>query len=184
MGVRSLNKVMLIGNMTRDPELKYTGSGTPVCSFSIATNRSWTDDSGENKEATEFHNLVAWGKLAELVHQLLAKGMKVWVEGALRTRSWNDDDGVTHYKTEVRVDNFILLDSRGKHGVGFSDDGSDNGSVSDGDGSVSSGKSPEELLDELNDAKKGGKSKSKGKKKDKEDKKSKEEDDPLDDLPF
>ena len=121
MSARSLNKVQLIGNLTRDPEIRYTNSGTPVATFGVATNKSWKDASGELKEIAEFHNVVAWNKMAEICQQLLAKGMKVYVEGSLTTRSWEAEDGNTRYKTEVRVDNMILLDSKGKQGAGMGD---------------------------------------------------------------
>ena len=118
MASRSLNKVMLIGNLTRDPEMRYTNSGTPVVTFGMATNKSWKDAEGETKEIAEFHNLVAWNKMAEICQQLLAKGMKVYIEGSLNTRSWEADDGSTKYKTEIRVEDMILLDSKGKQGAG------------------------------------------------------------------
>lgn len=124
MAARSLNKVILIGNLTRDPEMRYTNSGTPVATFGMATNKSWKDASGETKELAEFHNIVAWNKMAEICQQLLAKGMKVYVEGSLNTRSWDGEDGVTRYKTEIRVDDMILLDSKGKQGTGIDEDGS------------------------------------------------------------
>lgn len=122
MAARSLNKVMLIGNLTRDPELKYTASGAAVVTFGVATNKSWRDDSGELKELAEFHNIVAWNKLAEICQQLLATGMKVYVEGSLNTRSWEGDDGNKRYKTEVRITDMILLDSKGKQGAGIDED--------------------------------------------------------------
>ncbi|KUK67618.1 MAG: single-strand binding protein [candidate division WS6 bacterium 36_33] len=122
MAARSLNKVLLIGNLTRDPEMRYTNSGTPVVTFGMATNKSWKDSDGETKELAEFHNLVAWNKMAEICQQLLAKGMKVYIEGSLNTRSWEGDDGVTRYKTEIRVDEMILLDSKGKEGAGIEED--------------------------------------------------------------
>jgi len=122
MAARSLNKVFLIGNLTRDPEMRYTNSGTPVVTFGMATNKSWKDSDGETKELAEFHNLVAWNKMAEICQQLLAKGMKVYVEGSLNTRSWEGDDGATRYKTEIRVDEMILLDSKGKEGAGIDED--------------------------------------------------------------
>src|SRR3990170_7315864 len=113
MSTRSLNKVMLIGNLTRDPELRYTPSGTAVCSFSLATNRSWTpSDGGERKEETEFHRIVAWSKLAELCSQLLVKGRKVYVEGRLQTRSWETPEGDKKYITEVVAEDMVVLDSR------------------------------------------------------------------------
>ncbi len=119
MAARSLNKVILIGNLTRDPEMRYTNSGTPVVTFGMATNKSWKDTNGETKELAEFHNIVAWNKMAEICQQLLAKGMKVYIEGSLNTRSWDGEDGVTRYKTEVRVTDMILLDSKGKQGSGI-----------------------------------------------------------------
>jgi single-strand DNA-binding protein len=110
---RSLNKVELIGNITKDVELKYTPSGAAVCTFSIATNRNWTTDSGEKKEDAEFHRIVAWNKLAELCGQLLSKGRKVYVEGRLQTRKWTGQDGVDKYTTEVVINDMIILDSKG-----------------------------------------------------------------------
>lgn len=112
MAARSLNKAQLIGNLTRDPELRYTPSGTAVCSFGLATNRSWTTDSGERKESAEFHRLVAWNKLAELCSQLLKKGRKVFVEGRLQTRSWTGQDGNQRTTTEIVINEMIILDSR------------------------------------------------------------------------
>lgn len=121
---RSLNKVELIGNVTKDVELRYTPQGTAVCTFSIATNRQWTTDQGEKKEDAEFHRIVAWNKLAELCGQLITKGRKVYVEGRLQTRKWTDQaSGTDRYMTEVIINDMILLDSRGAAGGGndFSD---------------------------------------------------------------
>jgi single-strand DNA-binding protein len=112
MSSRSLNKVQLIGNLTRDPELRYTPQGTAVCTFGLATNRSWTTDTGEKREETEFHRIVAWNKLAELCSQLLFKGKKVYVEGRLQTRSWTAQDGSQRQTTEVVIEEMIILDSR------------------------------------------------------------------------
>jgi single-strand DNA-binding protein len=109
---RSLNRAQLIGNLTRDPELRYTPSGTAVCSFSIATNRNWTTDTGEKKDEVEFHRIVAWSKLAELCSQFLTKGRKVFVEGRLQTRSWAAQDGTQKQTTEIVISDMILLDSR------------------------------------------------------------------------
>jgi len=108
---RSLNRVQLIGNLTRDPELRYTPNGTAVCSFGLATNRSWKTDSGEKHDEAEFHNIVAWTKLAELCSQFLVKGRKVYVEGRLSTRSWTAQDGTQRNKTEIVISDMILLDS-------------------------------------------------------------------------
>ena len=112
MSSRSLNKVMLIGNLTRDPELRYTPQGTAVCSFGIATNRSWTTDTNEKREETEFHRIVAWNKLAELCAQLLFKGRKVYIEGRLQTRTWNAQDGTQRQATEVVAEEMMILDNR------------------------------------------------------------------------
>lgn len=109
---RSLNRVQLIGNMTRDPELRYTPNGTAVCSFGLATGRSWTTESGEKREETDFHKIVAWNKLAELCSQLLAKGRKIYVEGRLSTRNWTGKDGTQKTTTEVIIDDMIILDSK------------------------------------------------------------------------
>lgn len=115
---RSLNKVILIGNLTRDPELRYTPQGTAVCTFGLATNRQWVTESGEKKEDAEFHRLVAWNKLAEICSQLLAKGRKVYVEGRLQTRSWTGQDGAQRTSTEIVVSDMIILDSRREAGEG------------------------------------------------------------------
>lgn len=112
MSVRSLNKVSLIGNLTRDPELRYTPAGTAVCTFGMATNRSWTTQTGEIREETEFHRIVSWNKLAELCSQLLSKGRKVYVEGRLSTRTWTGQDGNQRTTTEIVIDDMIILDSR------------------------------------------------------------------------
>lgn len=109
---RSLNKVTLIGNLTRDPELRYTPQGTAVCTFGLATNRSWVTDSGEKKEEADFHRLVAWNKLAELCSQLLAKGRKIYIEGRLSNRSWTGQDGAQRQVTEIVINDMIILDSR------------------------------------------------------------------------
>jgi single-strand DNA-binding protein len=115
---RSLNRVQLIGNLTRDPELRYTPNGTAVCSFGLATNRSWKTDAGEKHDEAEFHNIVAWNKLAELCSQFLVKGRKVYVEGRLATRTWTGQDGAQRNRTEIVISDMILLDSnRGASGV-------------------------------------------------------------------
>jgi len=102
---------MLIGNLTRDPELRYTPQGSAVCSFGVATNREWNVD-GQKKEAADFHNVVAWGKLGELCGQLLVKGTKVYVEGRLQTREWTNDNSEKRYKTEVVIDEMIILTNK------------------------------------------------------------------------
>lgn len=109
---RSLNKVQLIGNLTRDPELRYTPQGTAVCTLGLATNRSWVTENGEKKEDTEFHRVVAWNKLAELCSQLLKKGRKVYLEGRLSTRNWTAQDGTQRTTTEIVINDMIILDSK------------------------------------------------------------------------
>ncbi|MEX2028124.1 MAG: single-stranded DNA-binding protein [Candidatus Curtissbacteria bacterium] len=116
----SLNKVLLIGNLTRDPELRYTPSGAAVCSFGVATNRSYTASDGQKKDEVEFTKIVSWGKLAELCSQLLTKGRKVYVEGRLQTRSWETPDGQNRQTTEVVIDDMRILDSRPGYGAGGS----------------------------------------------------------------
>lgn len=110
----SLNRVQLIGNLTRDPELRQVPGGQTVASFSIATNFSWTDSSGQKQDKPEFHNIVAWRKLAEIVGQYLRKGSKVFVEGRMQTREWEGEDGVKRYRTEIVADNMIMLDRKGE----------------------------------------------------------------------
>jgi single-strand DNA-binding protein len=106
---KSLNQVMLIGNLTRDPELRYTPSGAAVCTFSVATNRDWTGQDGQKQEDTQFHRLVAWGKLGEICGELLFKGKKVYVQGRLQTRNWQTKEGQERQTTEVVVDEMIAL---------------------------------------------------------------------------
>lgn len=107
----SLNRAQIIGNLTRDPELRYTPSGQAVASFGVATNRVYTDSSsGEKKESVEFHDIVTWGKLAEICNQILSKGRKVYIEGRLQTRRWEGQDGVARHKTEIVADNMLVLD--------------------------------------------------------------------------
>ncbi len=109
---RGLNKVIIIGNLGRDPEMRYTPSGKPVTSFSVATSRSWVTADGERRDATEWFNVVAWGNLAEICNQYLRKGSKVYVEGHLQTRCWDDEQGQKHYRTELVASEMIMLDSR------------------------------------------------------------------------
>jgi single-strand DNA-binding protein len=97
----SVNKVILLGRLGQDPELKYTPGGSPVCNFSLATTESWTDKSGQKQEKTEWHRVVVWGKLAELCNQYLAKGRQAFLEGRLQTRAWDDKDGNKRYTTEI-----------------------------------------------------------------------------------
>jgi len=112
----TLNKVMLIGRLGQDPELKYTPSGAAVLSFSIATNTSYKSQDGNSVENTEWHRIVAWRKTAEFVGQYAKKGTRVYVEGKLATRSWDDQNGIKRYTTEVNVDQVQLLENRGEGG--------------------------------------------------------------------
>ena len=109
MSSRSLNRIVLIGNLTRDPELKYTPTGTAVCTFSIATNRSWTSSDGQTKEEVQYHRVVAWQKLAELCGKLLNKGRKVFAEGRMTYRTFTGKDGVLRTIAEIVLDDFIVF---------------------------------------------------------------------------
>lgn len=143
MSVRSLNKVLLIGNLTRDPNLRYTPNGTAVCSFGIATNRTWTPtEGGEKQERVEYHNVVAWSKLADICGQLLHKGDKVYVEGRLQTRDWKGEDGSERKTTEVVIDNMILL--RSSRGGGGEEGGYEDFSDQSAPASSSRRKAPKE----------------------------------------
>ncbi len=108
--MRDLNKAMLIGNLTRDPEIRSTNTGQTVASFSVACNRSWNDAQGNRQEAVEFIDVVAWGKLAEIVGQIYRKGRRTYVEGRLQTRNWEAQDGTKRYKTEIIASDLIILD--------------------------------------------------------------------------
>jgi single-strand DNA-binding protein len=111
-----LNKAMIIGNVVRDPEVRTTPSGQTVVSFSIATNFNWTDQQGQKQSKAEFHNVVAWRKLAEIIGQYVKKGTKIYIEGRLETRSWDDQNAIKRYRTEIVADNMILLDRAGNTG--------------------------------------------------------------------
>lgn len=113
---RGVNKVILIGNLGQDPELRYTGSGTAVCNLRIATNESYKDSSGEWVEKTEWHSVVTWARLAEICGEYLKKGSTVYIEGSLQTRQWEDRDGNTKYTTEIKAQEMQMLDSRGGGG--------------------------------------------------------------------
>ena len=108
---RGVNKVILIGNLGQEPELRYTGSGTAVCNMRLATNESYTNRDGEEVQKTEWHNVVAWGRLGEVCNEYLDKGSQVYFEGSLQTRSWEDRDGNTRYTTEVKAREMMFLDS-------------------------------------------------------------------------
>ncbi len=109
----SLNRAQIVGNLTRDPEMRYTPNGQSVSSFGVATNRRWRDKDGNQQEATEFHNIVAWGKLAEIVSQILHKGNKVYIEGRIQTSMWEGQDGAKRNRTEIVAENFISLTPKG-----------------------------------------------------------------------
>ena len=110
--MRGVNKVILIGNLGRDPEVRYTKSGTAVANLNLATSESWKDAQGERQERTEWHRVVAWDKLAEIAKEYLSKGKQVYIEGRLQTRSWEDKDGNKRYTTEIRTTRMVLLGGR------------------------------------------------------------------------
>jgi single-strand DNA-binding protein len=112
----SVNKVILIGHLGADPEVRYTPSGTPVANFRIATGESWTDKQGQRQERTEWHRIVAWNKTAELVGEYLSKGRQVYIEGRLQTRQWDDRDGNKRYTTEIVANQVTFLGGRGERG--------------------------------------------------------------------
>lgn len=116
MATKSVNKVILIGHLGQDPELRYTGSGTPVCSMRVATNDSYKDNDGNFVERTEWHSVVAWARLAEICSEYLRKGSQVYFEGSLQTRQWEDRDGNTRYTTEVKAREMVMLGGRGGNG--------------------------------------------------------------------
>ncbi|HMR01345.1 MAG: single-stranded DNA-binding protein [Candidatus Gracilibacteria bacterium] len=110
--MRSINKVILIGNLTRDAELKQTSSGQPIATFGLATNRVWVTREGDKNNSSEFHECVAWGRLAEICSQFLNKGKLVYIEGYLKTRSWDTPEGVKRFRTEVVVNDMIMLEKK------------------------------------------------------------------------
>lgn len=117
--MKSVNKVMLLGNVTRDPELKATANGQSVCTFGLATNRVWKDQSGEKQSLAEYHNLVAWGGLADFIAQNVKKGKPLFIEGYLKTRSWDSAEGAKIFRTEIVIENLVLIgprDGGGEHG--------------------------------------------------------------------
>jgi single-strand DNA-binding protein len=119
---KDLNKVMVIGRLGKDPEMRYTAGGSPVTTFSVAAGRQWKDGSGEAREETEWFNVVTWNKLAEICNEHLRKGSRVYIEGRLQTRQWQDQEGQTRYRTEVIASDMIMLDSRGaRESAGYDD---------------------------------------------------------------
>jgi single-strand DNA-binding protein len=120
MASRGVNKVILVGNLGKDPEVRYTGSGVAVATFSVATNDSWKDSDGNTQDRTEWHNVVAWRKLAEICGQYLKKGGKIFLEGRLQYRTYDDKNGVKRYVTEIVMNEMVMLDSRGSSSGGGS----------------------------------------------------------------
>lgn len=181
----SLNKVLLIGNLTRDPELRYTPSGAAVCTFGLATNRTYVSSDGTKKEEAEFTRIVSWNKLAELCSQLLTKGRKVYVEGRLQTRSWETPDGQSRQTTEVVIDDMRILDSRRDFGEGASDLAPQEVTPAS-TGKTALEESPGEVIGAAEKGQKSKKTKGeKGEKKTEADSPAKDEDEiDLEDLPF
>ncbi len=118
---KDLNKVMIIGRLGRDPEMRYTPGGSPVTTFTVASGRQWKDSSGETREETEWFNVVVWNKLAEICKEYLHKASRVYIEGRLQTRQWQDQDGQSHYRTEVIASDMIILDGRTREGSHLDD---------------------------------------------------------------
>lgn len=139
-----INKAILIGNLGKDPELRYTPAGQPVASFTLATTERWTDRNGQRQDRTEWHNIVAWGKLAELVNQYLKKGRSAYIEGRITTRSWDDRDGNKKYRTEIVANQIQFL------GSGSSSNGADYDSVLDNNNSGinQQGSEPESVIED------------------------------------
>jgi single-strand DNA-binding protein len=114
--MRGVNKVILVGNLGRDPEVRYTRNGTAVATLNIATTETWTDQDGQRQDRTEWHRVVAWSKLAEIAKEYLSKGRQVYIEGKLQTRSWDDREGNKRYTTEIKADQMVMLGGRGDSG--------------------------------------------------------------------
>src|SRR4030042_2028058 len=131
MAQRDLNKVILIGNIGRDPDLRQTENGSAISTFSLATNTTWMSREGVRNERTEWHNLVSWNRLAEICHQIIRKGDQIYIEGRLRTRTWNDESGERHHKTEVIAEQMIKLSRRS-----IEDEGLDQGQESAEEGNI------------------------------------------------
>ncbi len=146
MSSKSLNKVLLIGNLTRDPEIRTTPSGSYICTFGLATNSRYKKPDGTYAELTNFHSIVAWSKLAEVCAKKLKKGMKVYVEGELRTRTWQDSNGQVKRKTEVRISSMFVLSSKSSQGQ---QDLQHDGAVTDEDEDKYGGQSVQDVANEL-----------------------------------
>jgi single-strand DNA-binding protein len=136
----SVNKVILVGRLGQNPEVRYTPSGAAVANFSVATNESWTDKNGQKQERTEWHKVVVWGKLAELCNQFLAKGRQVYLEGRLQTRQWQDKDGQTKYTTEIQAQTIQFLGGQ-ERGQGMGNEYAQGASAGAGGGGYSRGPS-------------------------------------------
>jgi single-strand DNA-binding protein len=147
MATRSINKVFLLGNLTRDPVLRYTPQGTAVADFGLATNREWITN-GEKQDSVEFHNIVAWAKLGELCNQLLRKGSKVYVEGRLQTRDWQTETGEKRYKSEVVISEMLLLSGGKEMEGGASGAGTSSGNTAPSDKSSNEASAPDGNLNE------------------------------------
>jgi single-strand DNA-binding protein len=148
--MRSVNKVILIGNVTRDPEMKTTPTGQVVATFGLATNREWTTSARERKSLAEFHNIVVWGKLAEICTKLVKKGQMLYIEGYLKTRSWDNENGTKSFRTEIVADDMILLD-RPKRDAGTKGETAEMSGEEDmpGMGSDENQSMPADALDDL-----------------------------------
>jgi len=131
MAGKSLNKVTLIGHLGQDPEIRYTKTGQAVASFSVATNEQWKDNDGNQQDRTEWHNIVAWTKLAEICGQWLKKGQQIYLEGRLQNRTWDDNNGVKHYKTEIVMNDMIMLGGKREGGSAPVNSGQQNSSMND-----------------------------------------------------
>jgi single-strand DNA-binding protein len=121
--MRGVNKVILVGNLGRDPEVRYTREGTAVANLNVATTDTWNDANGQRQERTEWHKVVAWGKLAEIAKEYLGKGRQVYIEGRLQTRSYEDKQGVKRYTTEIKADQMVMLGGRSGGDAGPRDPG-------------------------------------------------------------
>ncbi len=150
--MRSVNKVILIGNVTRDPEIRHTQGGQTVCTFGLATNRDWITSDGRRKASSEYHEVVAWAQLADICEKYVRKGKLLYIEGYLKTRSWDTPEGIRKFKTEIVIQDMIMLEKKKHEGgdefVG-SDEGGMHGSDMGGDegefdGSMQGGESHEE----------------------------------------
>jgi len=137
----SVNKVILVGHLGRDPELRYTPSGTAVANFTLATNDAWTDKAGEKQERTEWHRIVVWGKQAEIAGEYLTKGKQIFVEGSLQTREWNDKEGNKRQTTEVKAQRLIML--------GRGEGRSEASGMSRGGGEIDAGAEPQVSEDDI-----------------------------------